>query len=106
MCGSLLINVFTLPTSEPCQTGLISFLKVDISTITGTCQVSVTLLILSFEIETKPVWHGSCERTINYNDYYKYGHTIVVIKAISSCTLDLVAKNLIGLLCYVQKLDE
>ena len=52
-------SAFTLPTSEPCQTGLVSFSKVDISRTTGTCQVSVVLLLSAFGNETKPVWHNS-----------------------------------------------
>ena len=52
-------SVFTLVTSELCQTGLVSFSKADISRTTDTWQVQVVLLISSFENETKPVWHSS-----------------------------------------------
>ena len=56
---------FTLVTSEPCQTGLVPFLKANISRITGTCQVPVILLILAFKNGTKPVWHGSEVASVN-----------------------------------------
>ena len=59
------ISAFTLATSEPCQTGLVSFSKADISRTTGTCQVSVVLLISAFENETKPVWYGSEVANVN-----------------------------------------
>ena len=52
-------SAFTLATSEPCQTGLVSFSKADISRTTDTWQVSVVLLISAFENEIKPVWHSS-----------------------------------------------
>ena len=42
-------SAFILATSELCQTGLVSFLKADISRITGTCQLPIVLLILAFE---------------------------------------------------------
>ena len=58
-------SAFTLATSEPCQTGLVSFSKADISRTTGTWQVSVILLISAFENETKPVWHGSEVASVN-----------------------------------------
>ena len=58
-------SAFTLATSEPCQTGLVSFSKVDISRTTGTWQVSVVLLISAFENETKPVWHSSEFASVN-----------------------------------------
>ena len=58
-------SVFTLATSEPCQTGLVSFSKADISRTTGTCQVPVVLLISAFENGTKPVWHGSEVASVN-----------------------------------------
>ena len=50
-----------------CQTGFVSFSKADISRTTGTCQVSVVLLISqsAFENETKPVWYGSEVASIN-----------------------------------------
>ena len=48
--------MFTLATSELCQTDLVPS---DISRLTGTCQVPVVLLISAFENGTKPVWHGS-----------------------------------------------
>ena len=54
-----------LPTSEPCQTGLVPFSKAGISRLTGTCQVPVVLLISAFENETKPVWHGSEVGSVN-----------------------------------------
>ena len=56
--------MFTLATSELCQTGLVSFSKADISRTTGTWQVPV-LLISAFENETKPVWHGSEVVSVN-----------------------------------------
>ena len=60
-------SAFTLvlATSEPCQTGLVSFSKADISRITDTWQVPVVLLISAFENETKPVWHGSEVASVN-----------------------------------------
>ena len=58
-------SVFTLATSEPWQTGLVSFSKADISRTTGTWQVPVVLLISAFENETKPVWHGSEVASVN-----------------------------------------
>ena len=45
--------------------GLVLFSKADINKITGTCQVSVILLISAFENKTKPVWHGSEVASIN-----------------------------------------
>ena len=51
--------MFTLATSEPCQTGLVPFSKTDISRTTGTQQVPVSLLVSAFDNGTKPVWHGS-----------------------------------------------
>ena len=47
--GTQTNSVFTLVASEPCQTGLVSFSKADISRTTGTCQVLVVLLISAFE---------------------------------------------------------
>ena len=58
-------SAFILATSEPCQTGLVSFSKADISRTTDTWQVSVVLLISAFENETKPVWHGSEVASVN-----------------------------------------
>ena len=58
-------SAFTLATSEPCQTGLVSFSMADISRTTGTWQVPVVLLISAFENETKPVWHGSEVASVN-----------------------------------------
>ena len=58
-------SAFTLPTSEPCQTDLVSFSKADISRTTGTCQVPVVPLISAFENGTKPVWHGSEVGSVN-----------------------------------------
>ena len=52
-------------TSEPCQTGFVSFSKVDISRTTDTRQVSVVLLISAFESEAKPVWHSSEVGSVN-----------------------------------------
>ena len=40
-------SVFTLATSEPCQTDLVPS---DISRLTGTCQVPVVLLISALEL--------------------------------------------------------
>ena len=57
--------MFTLVTSELCQTGLVSFSKANISRITDTWQVSVVLLISAFENETKPVWHSSEVSSVN-----------------------------------------
>ena len=60
-------SAFTLATSELCQTGLVSFSKVDISRTTDTCQVPVVLLISTFENETnlKLVWHSSEVASVN-----------------------------------------
>ena len=58
-------SAFTLPTSELCQTGLVSFSKADVSRLIGTWQVSVVLLISAFENETKPVWHSSEVGSVN-----------------------------------------
>ena len=57
--------MFTLATSELCQTGLFSFSKADISRTTDTWQVLVVLLISAFENETKPVWHSSEVASVN-----------------------------------------
>ena len=58
-------SMFTLATSELCQTGLVSFSKADISRTTDTWQVPVVLLISTFENETKPVWHSSEVASVN-----------------------------------------
>ena len=61
-------SVFTLVTSELCQTGLVSFSKADISGTTGTWQVPVVLLISAIENETnnyKPVWHSYEVASVN-----------------------------------------
>ena len=58
-------SAFTLPTSEPCQTGLVSFSKADISRTTDTCQVPISLLTSAFENGTKPVWHSSEVGSVN-----------------------------------------
>ena len=58
-------SAFTLATSELYQTGVISFSKADISRTTGTCQVSVVLLISALENEIKPVWHSSEVASVN-----------------------------------------
>ena len=58
-------SVFTLATSELCQTGVVLFLKVDSSTTTGTSQVLVALLISNFENKIKLVWLGSKVASIN-----------------------------------------
>ena len=55
-------SAFTLATSEPCQTGLVPFLKADISRLTGT---SCSTDISAFENGTKPVWHGSEVASVN-----------------------------------------
>ena len=65
MVLSMTYSVFTLATSELCQTGLVSFSMADISRATGTCQVSVVLLISAFKNETKPVWHSSEVVSVN-----------------------------------------
>ena len=73
-------SAFTLATSEPCQTGLVSFLKADISRTTG---VSVVLLILAFENETKPVWHSSEVASVNaLLDYEKMAATMIKVSMI------------------------
>ena len=64
-CGLNYNSVFTLATSELCQTGLVLFSKADISTGIGTSQVPVILLISAFENKTKPVWHGSEVASVN-----------------------------------------
>ena len=74
-------SAFTLPTSEPCQTGLVSFSKVDISRTTSTCQVSFVLLISAFENETKPVWHGSEVGSVNaLLDNYGFDVELSILK--------------------------
>ena len=57
--------MFTLATSELCQTGLVPFLKVDISRLTGIWQVPVVLLISDFKNGNKPVWHDSEVASVN-----------------------------------------
>ena len=54
-----------LATSELCRTGLVPFLKANISRITGTWQIPVSLLILAFKNGTKPVRHGSEVASVN-----------------------------------------
>ena len=44
LCAQECYSAFTLPTSEPCQTGLVSFSKANISKTTDTYQVSVVNL--------------------------------------------------------------
>ena len=58
-------SAFTLANSELCQTDLVSFSKADISGTADTWQVSVVLLISTFENETKPVWHSSEVASVN-----------------------------------------
>ena len=55
----------TLATSESCQTGLVPFLKANISRITEACHFSVILLILAFKNATKSVWHDSEVASVN-----------------------------------------
>ena len=64
-----------------CQTGLVSFSKVDISRTTDTWQVPVVLLILAFENETKPVWHSS--EVASVNTHYKYSHVATLFSIIT-----------------------
>ena len=55
MYSDVSYSVFTIATSELCQTGVDLFLKVGSSTTTGTSQVLVALLILNFETKIKLV---------------------------------------------------
>ena len=61
----VLTHHYVLATSEPCQTGLVPFLKADVST----CQVPVLLMISPFKNGTKPVWHGSEVALVLYRLY-------------------------------------
>ena len=55
-------SVFTLTTSEPFWTGLVPFLKADISRLTGTCQLPD---VQPLKTGTKPVWNGSEVASVN-----------------------------------------